>query len=183
MWESKVSATLPLGGPAMSFHVRLTAVVIGAGLLAVAATGCASSTPSAAPTVTKTVTVATPAPASTIQPGDSDTSASAICGQFSAFFTVETNATSDAKSGTITKAVEAAELSSIVTGMKEATSTDSGIQNAQTKLAAALAAPNSSAPGLPYDPTSSMYRSAQQQLVRACSAAGSKISEYANVGG
>lgn len=167
----------------MSVSARLTAVVIGAGLLAVAATGCASSTPSPAPTVTKTVTVATPAPVATIKPGDPDMSAAAVCGQFSALFSIETNATAAAKAGTITRAVEAAELSSIVPGMKEAASSDSGVQSAQQKLAAALSASSTSAPGLPYDPSSTGYRAAQQQLVSACRAAGSQISEYVNVGG
>ncbi|GAA4668110.1 hypothetical protein GCM10025780_08310 [Frondihabitans cladoniiphilus] len=110
-------------------------------------------------------------------------SAAAVCGQFSAYLTVETNAVLDEKNGAVSQTVEAALLASVDSGMKGASSSNSGVQAAQTEIADALDLPNTTAPGLPYDPDAKAYRSAQYHLNEACNAAGAPMSIHVNTGG
>ncbi|BDZ50375.1 hypothetical protein GCM10025867_26160 [Frondihabitans sucicola] len=149
-------------------------------LTVVGLSACSGAEATAAPTVTKTVTVQTPAPKPTILPGDRDSSAASACGQFSGFLNVEEIAAFHAKNGSLSTATEGAILETLVPGLTGVGSSDSGVQAAAQAISSAVAAKNTTAPGLPFDPNAPAYLAAVDKLTLAYKDAGTIMTSYAD---
>jgi hypothetical protein len=161
----------------MGAHIRqvVSAVVIGAATV-VALAGCSAGEQE--PTRTVTVT-ATPR---ALQPGDSDTSVPAVCGQASAVATITFNAGAAHERGALTEEAYRSRLDAARYVYAHLPATDA-LASSVGALQSWLTQHPTSASSLPLDPEDAGLQDAISDVGTACRDAGSPIGVSAASGG